>query len=313
MATNRSVKLLLNEIKNILKVYWKQLLIISILMWFLLYILNFFLSLSLYAGHFSDTMRDKLGMYFYINDTVWNEQVIYKEIMDLKDSLEKKWLEVVFSSKKDAFQFLESRVPDVAKSFKKYGIENPLPATLYVMFHNEQEYQVLRENIIQHKNIILNIKDINNGTSLKQQENRVLSIINFTNLFKRIAYVLMGVLWLIFLFFLTFMLENIFQRFRHDLSVKKLLWATHRQVLKSFMWITMKVVSASVVITLILVLLSMFTVNHYLIELFDVSMFVYIHEHMAMFLVVIAVELLSLFAVSFGVSYWFIKSLNKKI
>jgi hypothetical protein len=32
---------------------------------------------------------------------------------------------------------LQKTVPEVANSFGKYGIENPLPATLYVMFKNE--------------------------------------------------------------------------------------------------------------------------------------------------------------------------------
>jgi cell division protein FtsX len=66
----------------------------------------------------------------------------------------------MFSSKDDAFAFLKDRIPEVVDSFQKYGIENPLPATLYVMFENENEYQELRSTIMEYKNIILNIKDI---------------------------------------------------------------------------------------------------------------------------------------------------------
>jgi hypothetical protein len=45
------------------------------------------------------------------------------------------------------------------------------------------------------------------------------------------------------------------------------------------MWITMKVLVASVIVALILMAASAFSINYYLTELFDVSMFVYIREN----------------------------------
>jgi cell division protein FtsX len=66
----------------------------------------------------------------------------------------------MFSSKEDAFEFLQKRVPDVVTSFEKFGIENPLPATLYVMFHNDSEYKILKDVILEHKDIILNAEDV---------------------------------------------------------------------------------------------------------------------------------------------------------
>ena len=282
-------------------------------MGFLLFILNLFLGISLYAGNFSDTMRDKLGMYFYIQDVPGNEHIVYKDIMSLKDSLEDQGLEVIFSSKDDAFEFLQERIPEVVDSFQKYGIENPLPATLYVMFDSEQEYQALRSTITDYKNIILNIKDIDQGATLKQQENRVLTIINMTNFVKIAAYILILVLWTVFLFFLSFLLENIFQRFRKDLSVKKLLWATKGQIAKSFMWITMQVLVVAIVVAVVLIAISAVVFNHYLVELFDVSIFVSIGDNMWSFLIAILVELFVLCGISFWVSYAFVSSLNKKI
>jgi len=302
-----------NELKIIIRTYWKQLLVISLLMWFLLYILNLFLGISLYAGNFSDTMRDKLGMYFYIKDTHWDEHIVYKDIMDLKDKLEDNWLEVMFSSKEDAFDFLQDRIPDVVDSFQKYGIENPLPATLYVMFDNENEYQILRSAIMDYKNIILNIKDIDQGTTLKQQENRVLSIINLTNFVKIASYVLIIVLWTVLLFFLSFLLENIFQRFRKDLSVKKLLWATSWQIAKSFMWITFQVLIVAIIVAIILISVSAIIFNHYLVSLFDVNMFSFLAENIVGFVTIVLFEFVVLFAIHFFVSFSFVKSLNKKI
>jgi len=282
-------------------------------MGFLLYILNVFLWISLYAGHFSHEMRDKLGMYFYIKDSTAEDPVIYKDIMNLKDELEAVGLEVVFSSKEDAFLFLQERVPEVVDSFEKYGIENPLPATLYVMFDNEQEYQALRSTIATYKNLILNIKDIDQWATLKQQENRILSIINMTNMVQFVGYVLIVVLSVVFLFFLAFLLEHIFQRFRKDLVIKKLLWATPTQISQSFVWMSALVLVSAFVLAFVLVLISAIFAHHYVSALFGVSVFGYIWTHIGAFLMLVLVELSLLVGSGVGVSMWFVKSLHKKI
>jgi len=66
----------------------------------------------------------------------------------------------MFSSKNDALQFLEKKIPDVVSNFEKFGIENPLPSTLYVMFDSDRKYEALKTVITNNKDIILNIKDI---------------------------------------------------------------------------------------------------------------------------------------------------------
>jgi cell division protein FtsX len=66
----------------------------------------------------------------------------------------------MFSSKDDALNFLEKKIPDVVNNFQKFGIDNPLPSTLYVMFDSNTTYESLKNIIIQNKDIILNIKDI---------------------------------------------------------------------------------------------------------------------------------------------------------
>jgi cell division protein FtsX len=66
----------------------------------------------------------------------------------------------MFSSKDDALAFLQKKIPDVVSNFQKFGIDNPLPATLYVMFDNDSKYEALKTIILKNKDIILNTKDI---------------------------------------------------------------------------------------------------------------------------------------------------------
>jgi len=144
-------------------------------------LLNIFLGASLYANHFSTQLKDKLGIYFYIKDTPGQEDQTYKDVILMKDELTTQGLKVMYSSKDDALAFLQSKVPDVVNNFQKFGIDNPLPATLYVMFGNDAQYAALKSVILQHKDIILNTQDVDSGTTIKQQENRTLTIINLSN------------------------------------------------------------------------------------------------------------------------------------
>lgn len=66
----------------------------------------------------------------------------------------------MFSSKDDALAFLEKKIPDVVNNFEKFGIENPLPSTLYVMFDSDSKYEALKTIVEKNKDIILNTKDL---------------------------------------------------------------------------------------------------------------------------------------------------------
>lgn len=138
----------------------------------------------------------------------------------------------MFSSKDDALTFLEKKIPNVVDNFQKYGIANPLPATLYVMFRSEDQYESLKTIILKHKDIILNIKDIDPDKSLAQQENRVLTIINFTNFLQGLAYGIIILLGIIILTFVAFLLRNVFDKFAYDFKVKKILGAASQQITK---------------------------------------------------------------------------------
>jgi len=99
-------------------------------------------------------------MYFYIKEDTTQADAIYKQVISLKDELEANGLKVMFSSKDDALAFLQKKIPDVVSNFQKFGIENPLPATLYVMFDSDSKYESLKTIVLKYKDIILNTKDI---------------------------------------------------------------------------------------------------------------------------------------------------------
>lgn len=86
-----------------------------------------------------------------------------------------------FISKDQAMQFLEKRLPDVLNNLRKYGISNPLPATLYVTVTNEAQYEVLKDRISSYSSIITNTDQIQSTQTLKTQEKRVIRTITAAN------------------------------------------------------------------------------------------------------------------------------------
>lgn len=307
--TNNLVR---KDITMILKSSWSHFFWIWLLMWFLMFLLNVFLGLSIYTQKFSDDLKDKLGMYFYIKDVPGKESEIYKEVIKIKDELEWKWLKVMFSSKEDAIASLQKKIPNVVDTFEKYWIDNPLPATLYVMFDSDDEYQILKTTIIEHKNLILNIKDISQWYTIKQQENRVLTAINLSNFVVSVSYIIVILLWIVILSFLIFLLKDIFYKFYKDLEIRKLLGASYIQVMQTFVVLSLIVISFSFLVWVILFWLWVVWLNLYVWQLFNMSVF-WISTGLYQILFSLLAEILILWITSGLTSFSFIRSLHKKI
>ena len=80
--------------------------------------------------------------------------------MSLKDELTDKGLEVEYYSKDDALKLLQQRIPGVIQNFDKYGIANPLPATMYVTFANNEQFLALSGIVSNYTDIVRNAESI---------------------------------------------------------------------------------------------------------------------------------------------------------
>ena len=102
-------------------------------------------------------------------------------------------------------------------------MENPLPATLYVTFSDKSQYQVLQDVMLENKEIVLNIQDLDQIDNLEEQENRIVNVIKLSNFVQILAISLVIVIAAVILSFSIFFLYSIFTRFWNDIQVKKLL------------------------------------------------------------------------------------------
>ena len=181
-------------------------------------------------NEFADTLQWKLWMYFYIKDIPWEEDATYAKVLQLEKQLQNNGLETVFASKNEARAFLERRIPDILDRFDEYNIDNPLPATLYVMLTNDQDYSILKEYIPRYADVIVNIEALNEWRTLQDQEWRVLKAITFSNFLISWSYFLIAIFIIIIVVILMFLLRNKFILYQQKVELKKMLGASYNQI-----------------------------------------------------------------------------------
>jgi cell division protein FtsX len=153
-------------------------------------------------------MKDKLGVYIYLNDIASEE----KEAVNIKTALEEKGLKVSYTSKADALGFVEKRIPELTDTFKKYNLQNPLPSTLYINYADKDDFAAMKEILEANKDKILNMSDVSDN-AIKTQEKRVLNVINLSNFLQSFAYFVVFALLLTIITFAIFFLRTIFSHF----------------------------------------------------------------------------------------------------
>ncbi|MDD2537467.1 MAG: permease-like cell division protein FtsX [Candidatus Absconditabacteria bacterium] len=308
-----SPKLFWDDIKSIFKAYRAQMIWISVLSGFLLFLLNILIGVSFYGNTFNDSLRDKLGMYFYIKDVPEKEEQIYKQVMDLKEKLQAEGLQVSFSTKEDALNLLEKRLPDLTGSFEKFGISNPLPATLYVTFQDQSQYTTLQQIMNENKNIILNIQDLSQIENLQKQENRMLNVIKLSNFVQALSWTLIFVIAAVIVSFAVFFLRGIFTTFRNDIQVKKLLGATKTQIIQPFLRIILYAILGGFAISFLLTFGSLAVFDYYMAQVFEVTLLSQVASQGLLFLGAFLTEIILLISLLMAISYYLISSLHKKL
>lgn len=214
-------------------------------------------------------------------------------------------------SKDDAVGFLQSRIPQLTETFTKFGIENPLPPTLFVMFRSEEDYQKLKSIIVKYKNIIVNVDDLNKDATLKQQEKRVVTIINFSRFVSGIGIVLVLILFGTILMLGSFMIKNVFDVFHSKIEIKKLLGASHQQIVTPFLAVTFGTIALSVVLLFGLLILTLIMLGVSVAVLFDVSVWSLL-AHEGLFFVGVTISLLVVVVLSMGIlSYSYLNHLSR--
>ncbi|MDR3168881.1 MAG: hypothetical protein LBU27_03875 [Candidatus Peribacteria bacterium] len=192
-------------------------------------------------------------------------------------------------------------------------MKNPLPATLYVTFHDQSQYEVLQRVMNENKDIILNVQDLSQASNLKQQENRVVNIIKLSNFVQILCWTLVVVIAAVILSFAVFFLRGIFTTFHTDIQVKKLLGAKKEQIVQPFLASIFYAVIGGFVVSLVLVVGSLLVFDHYIMQVFSFALLPFLLGQWSRVVAVIVGELVVIMVPLWGISYRFILTLHKKL
>lgn len=303
-----------HDVRHIIKSSRVELTWISVLIAFLLSVLNVFAWVGLGAKEFSDTLNDKLGMYFYIVDDAERKDEIYGKVIQLQNTLQSAWLETRFKDKDKALSILlGDKNQDLIEKFDEYGIGNPLPATLNVIFDSEEELVILKKTLFWYRDIITNIKDISNPTTFKEQEQRNLTAINLWYVIMWSSVAIVIVIFIGIITFLFYMLKSKFTNFHKTVQIKKLLGAHYSQITWPFVTTTSILLVVGFVLMLALSAWAAMVLHHYLSTLLHINLLDMLSSHRIIISSFLALELAFLLVVWWVMAQFYTRRLIKKV
>lgn len=286
---------------------------ISILVGFLLYLLHILLGLSFGVQQLSENIQHKLGAYFYIKDIPGKADETYSKVIDMKDKLEKLGMQVTYLSKDDAIKSVGRRVPSVIESFEKYGIKNPLPATMYVLFNDIEQYDKLRKVVSMYEDIIANRDAISKtGEGIKEQERRILDTLWFTRFIVYLTYFLVIVLVVVIVSFLMLVVRTKFNSFHKLVSIQQLLGTDYFLIKTPFIITSIAIVVLWFLLSLLFFGITLYIIQWYTAMLFEASLIDIIGLNAGLGGLIFVAELLLFTILTIGIWYLYLQQLLLK-
>lgn len=222
----------------------------------------------------SDQVREKLGIYLYLDDAAEMESLVTAEALDIVQKLTELGIESQYYTKEDAFSILKKKLPEVTADLEKYGISNPLPPTLYIIFDNEDQWNQVRNIVMEYKEIIQNSQDIDSTWfSFSEQERRVVDVLNVISIARMSTMFLLMVLGAIVVALLLFLIETIYQRMYSDVEVKVLSGIPYRRISLPFLMVGISVFLLGYLIHALILWSSFYFVEPYITRIFQASSF----------------------------------------
>ncbi len=260
---------------------------------------------------FSHHIQDKLGVYLYLNDVPGQETQVYNQVISMKKDLEQHGATIKFVSKDDALAFLWKKMPKLTENFEKFDIENPLQSTLYITFSDPSSYEYIKKVVQENKTIIDNYNDINKGTSLHSQTNRVVGILHLSKFIKILFYGLVAFFGIVVFFLLRHFLRNITHYFHHDMYRKKIMGATVAQIISPLLIYIMSSIFAGIIIAVVSTIGLGFGLNYYIFANFGINSLGYIFS--SVFAIAVAWEIGIMSILSFIIAYRYLQTENIKL
>lgn len=191
----------------------------------ILFIFNIILAINFITQNALLDLNKKIDITVYLKETTTQEQAT-GILNDLKNFKEVE--NVSYTSKEKALEQLKITHPELSISFERYKLGNPLPASINVSTIHPKYHKVISDFLLQDKYKIY----LSNVITNNSQENTIISSVS-QNLLKLSDFTHQVIFWMIITFvlggaliILNALQITIFTR-KHEISVMKLVGASH--------------------------------------------------------------------------------------
>ncbi len=293
---------------------WWQVLMMSWVFALLLMFLHIFVLASKMTSHASEWIRERLGVYFYIKDGAQVEsgvtqEQIWSRVVKFKDELEDGGLKVKYFSKDEALKNLQERLPNMVKNFDEYGIDNPLPVTLYVTFRDQAQYDFIMKAKDNYQDIILSNNQTTNSQEQFIRNARIINVLKVLQFF--FAFIIIACV-LVILLFLGMIIKTKFTAMQHTIDVQKLLGSPYARLKRPFFINSFVLLTFGYVITVILSFIFLYNLGSIFPYLFGTTLSELLGGALWLRLIWLFVEFILILGVAYVYANYELNKLLKK-
>lgn len=226
-------------IRQMFRVSWKQSLIASFIVLCLLLLVHILSVLAWNARKTSTEVQQQLGVFLYLRDDATDRGV------KLIEELEQAWLTTTFFSKDDAFRLMAKKLPNILEQLSAYGIENPLPPTIYIVYRNQEQYEAMKSVVSRYDDAVSTLDNISLKSSFEEQTRRASKLVTMMHVLLAICFVLIGGVLIMIGMVMSYIVTNLFYRFQSQIELTALLGGAWRVIVAPFVWVIMAIMLVS--------------------------------------------------------------------
>lgn len=252
-------------VKQMMRVWWKQFIVALFLIICLLLLIHILILWARNAQRLSSQVQQQLWVFVYLRDDAGQEAVKFVE------ELQQAWLQTTFFSKDDAFRILAKKLPNILESLEKYGISNPLPPTIYIVYTNQEQYEAMKSVVSRFSNTISTSDNLWLHVSFQEQTRRASKLVTMMQILVSVATILIW--WVIIMIWMivSYIVTTLFYRFQQQVEITALLWWSRLTILRPFVVIVFSILFLSWFMTICVSRFMIEQIDNYFLDLMESS------------------------------------------
>lgn len=140
---------------------------------------------------------------------------------------------------------MAKKLPNILEQLSAYGIENPLPPTIYIVYRNQEQYEAMKSVVSRYDDAVSTLDNISLKSSFEEQTRRASKLVTMMHVLLAICFVLIGGVLIMIGMVMSYIVTNLFYRFQSQIELTALLGGAWRVIVAPFVWVIMAIMLVS--------------------------------------------------------------------